>query len=300
MYGGKAMWLALSPEAVVRSTGLCRPESDSRARRWNGCAFTASEAVLNDAVRTGSAGFGGRSIFPPNGCGQTPDRRIGGKIDRLQNKEIDECSIPADYSCGGMIYQLRKVLMMRRRRPLVEDCHILDVAYLAYLTQHQIVWQGIVHWTNGGSVGFSKGIVDRVGMCFTLNFNYPDDPDTKLTQLVPLIDKLGQFGGVKFYGRCQGSFGCGRLVRHLYLPPRETRFGCRKCHALNYRNRHRQRAAVRDWEQRLRYKHVSNYTMRDWVRLARVNWDADRRRGLLIAPEPYGPEQSEPGGYACF
>lgn len=55
------------------------------------------------------------------------------------------------------------------------------------------------------------------------------DYDVMLTTTEPY------FGGLRYWFLCSLA-GCGRRVGKLYLPPRQTYFGCRHCYDLTYRS----------------------------------------------------------------
>lgn len=63
--------------------------------------------------------------------------------------------------------------------------------------------------------------------------------EQKVSQKVKLQLSKPHFGGSRNWFTCPLNYsdGCNERVRKLYLPPLETRFGCRTCHDLAYRRR---------------------------------------------------------------
>lgn len=60
-----------------------------------------------------------------------------------------------------------------------------------------------------------------------------------IRQEMPLVPTQPNFGGRRWWFKCPMEAGqrtCGCRVGKLYLPRRESLFGCRSCHRLTYRS----------------------------------------------------------------
>ncbi len=61
----------------------------------------------------------------------------------------------------------------------------------------------------------------------------------QVKERIELLSTRPNYGGARLYLSCPFTTEgerCGNRVLKLYLPPEERRFGCRKCHALNYQS----------------------------------------------------------------
>lgn len=64
-----------------------------------------------------------------------------------------------------------------------------------------------------------------------------DGTETRFVEPILLSSSFPNFGGVRWWFICpliEDGVACKRRVKKLFLPPRETYFGCRACYNLTY------------------------------------------------------------------
>jgi len=127
-----------------------------------------------------------------------------------------------------------------RKKPLVEACLPLDVAYLA---------RAIPFITDGGERAgtLSWPRVGRDGEEPACQFTVKTTREEGWIELSYVVGATGEpvrqrmaltttqppFGGVRWWAWCPV---CGARRRIVYLPPGRCLFGCRACHQLTYRS----------------------------------------------------------------
>jgi hypothetical protein len=128
----------------------------------------------------------------------------------------------------------------RRGGPLVEDCRVLDLAWLMRLgpIREGKTGNGEIEWSRGGepiaSARFRLDLRDDETARLILRYKFAgsETQQQSRTQAIALISTRQHFGGRRWWMRCPVT---GARVRVLYLPPGSERFASRKAWRLAYR-----------------------------------------------------------------
>ena len=124
------------------------------------------------------------------------------------------------------------------RKRFVEQCWTIEVSDFMTNpnTRGYITWHDQFTGEEIAGVNYSLALVKDELAVLRLQF----DLDGKaIRQEIPMLPTNPNFGGRRWWFQCPvnaGEGNCGNRVRKLYLPRKETYFGCRKCHVLAYRS----------------------------------------------------------------
>ena len=126
----------------------------------------------------------------------------------------------------------------RRTQRFIEQCWTIEVNdFMAAPNAYgEVTWHH--HLTGEVIAGLDYGLVMFGDDKALLMLQYEVDGKV-VEQDIAMQSTYPNYGGVRWWFTCpfrSGQGGCGRRVGKLYLPRRESHFGCRSCHGLAYRS----------------------------------------------------------------
>ena len=135
------------------------------------------------------------------------------------------------------------------KKTTVEDCHVLDLAFLQRKGAFAPWHSGVVRWSVGeretGKIGYRVEQREGEQLWLVLDYTWGEAKEHVVIPIA-LETTRPHFGGVRWWGRCPlavNGVACNRRVAKLYL--RGRYFGCRQCHRLTYTSC--QESHQRDW-----------------------------------------------------
>jgi hypothetical protein len=131
------------------------------------------------------------------------------------------------------------------KKRTTEECWALDVADLPRGTLDKGVPSGVLRalrLDGRNSILCVRWVLKLEGEGPVLTLSYRPCrrvEEQEIIERVQLLSTQLHLGGVRWWFACPrrlNGASCNRRIGKLYLPPGESRFGCRRCHALTYKS----------------------------------------------------------------
>jgi hypothetical protein len=127
-----------------------------------------------------------------------------------------------------------------RKKVIVEECCVLDVARLARTDTPRPGRSGTIRWYGrrlwGESAAYAVAPGPTGGLLLVVTYRHRRT-GKEVRQTIPL-ESTPNGSHLSWWARCPLP-GCGRRQAKLYRPPAVELFGCRECHQLTYASRQR-------------------------------------------------------------